>query len=145
MADTPIIVEQVFAAPAEELWRAITDPERMVQWYFDQIDEFQPEEGFSTSFTVTAEGRDFEHLWTVTESVPGRRLRHTWRYAGIAGDGLVTWEVFREGSGSRLRLTCEGIETFPQDDPLFSREACEGGWQYFVCQQLKMFLDGGAG
>ena len=55
---------------------------------------------------------------------------------------MVTWELFERGSGSTLRLTNTGLETVPQDNPLFTRESCEGGWRYFIGERLKGFVDG---
>lgn len=137
----PVIVEQDFDAPVDALWDAISRRDQMVQWYFEQIEAFKPEVGFETSFSVPVDGREFAHQWRVTEAVPKRRLAYTWQYEGIDGDGRVLWELESRGSGSFLRLTNEGLETFPRDDPLFTREACEGGWNYFICDSLKSWLD----
>jgi len=137
----PIVVEQDFDAPIEALWFAITDRDQMVQWYFAEIGAFVPEVGFETEFSVPVEGDDIVHRWAVIDVVPLQRLTHTWRFDGIPGDGAVTWEISERGSGSALRLTNTGLETFPQDNPLFTREACEGGWRYFIGQRLKGFLD----
>jgi hypothetical protein len=43
--------------------------------------------------------------------------------------------------GTNLKLTHVGIETFPQDNPLFSRESGEAGWGYFLHESLKLFLE----
>lgn len=50
------------------------------------------------------------------------------------------WELSETPSGTKLTLTHEGHETFPQDDPIFSREGCQGGWDYFLRESLKAFL-----
>ena len=33
------------------------------------------------------------------------------------------------------------IEDFPEDIPEFSRESCNKGWEYFIQNRLKVFLD----
>ena len=137
-----IVIEEEFTASAEALWRAITDRDQMVQWYFAEISAFAAEVGFKAEFSVDVEARRIIHQWEVTDVVPRRKLSHTWRFESIPGDGMVTWEVFERGPGSTLRLTNTGLETFPADDPLFTREACEGGWHYFIGERLKAFLDG---
>jgi len=138
----PIVVEQEFDASAEKLWNAITDQDEMVKWYFAEIIDFRPVVGHKIEFVVAVEERKFVHQWEITEVEPGRRISYSWKYDGIPGEGAVTWEVSERGGGSALRLTNTGIETFPQDDPLFQREAGVSGWRYFINDRLRSYLDG---
>ena len=41
----PIVVEQSFTVTPETVWRAITKPNLMRLWYFEQIEDFRPEVG----------------------------------------------------------------------------------------------------
>ncbi|HET9823735.1 MAG TPA: SRPBCC domain-containing protein, partial [Chitinophagaceae bacterium] len=59
--DSSVVIERTFNATVEAVWKAITDIEQMKQWYFPQLTEFKPQEGFETEFTVHHEGRDFLH------------------------------------------------------------------------------------
>ena len=70
----PIVVEQTYDAPIEVVWKAITDKDQMVGWFFDSITDFRPETGFETEFVVHAEGRDFPHIWKITEVEPERKI-----------------------------------------------------------------------
>ncbi|RMG34738.1 MAG: SRPBCC domain-containing protein [Planctomycetota bacterium] len=139
--EDPIVVEQRIARPPEELWRAITEPERMRQWYFPMLPDFRPEIGFRTQFTVEHEGRAYIHLWEVREVEPLRRLTYRWQYAGVDGDSEVTWELEADGDATLLRLTHRGISTFPRNDPAFRSEACRAGWEYLVQRSLPEFLE----
>ena len=136
----PIIVEQAFDVSQESLWQAITQHPQMIKWFFDNIPAFEPVEGFKTEFTVSTGERDFLHLWTIIESIPGSKIVYDWRYKDLPGVGKVTFEVFSEGDGSRLRVTNEGLESFPHEIPEFSRESCVGGWKYFVQGNLQDYL-----
>ena len=40
MTNEPFVIERVFNAPPEKVWKAITDKNAMKQWYFD-IAEFE--------------------------------------------------------------------------------------------------------
>ena len=137
----PIVVEQTYNAPPSVVWKAITDKDQMRQWFFEQITEFKPEPGFETEFNVHNEGRDFLHLWNITEVVPEQRIACGWRYGGFAGDSTVVWELSETADGTRLTLTHTGSETFSGDIPEFGRDACRGGWEYFLQQRLKEFLE----
>jgi len=138
----PIIVEQTYSAPVDVVWRAITDEHQMRQWYFDTIADFKAEPGFETEFNVRAEGRDFLHQWKVTEVVPMKRIVYKWRFGGYTGNSSTTWELSETPNGTTLKLIAEEIETFPQDDPMFTREAGQAGWKYFLQDSLKEFLEG---
>ncbi len=142
MSAKPIIVEQVFHASVGLVWKAITDPSEMRQWYFAQMESFKAEVGFQTQFDVAFEGKHFVHQWRVTEVHPRRKIAYTWKYAGYAGDSNTAWELIPEGSLTKLRLTVEGLETFPQDIPEFTRESCIQGWNYFLGERLRKHLEG---
>ena len=71
--DEPIIVEQIFSLPIEVVWNSITEVDVMRQWYFENIPSFKPEVGFETKFNVESQGRNFLHMWRVTEVVPKKK------------------------------------------------------------------------
>ena len=72
----PIVVEQSFPVTPETVWRAITKPNLMRLWYFEQIEDFRPEVGFETQFDIEVNGRIFSHQWKVTEVVPGSSITY---------------------------------------------------------------------
>lgn len=137
----PVVVEQTFNAPIAAVWKAITDKDQMRQWFFEAMTDFEPECGFETEFSVRCEGRDFPHLWRITEVVPEKRVVYGWRYGGYPGNSTVVWELSEAPNGTKLVLTHAAHETFPQDDPVFSRESCQMGWDYFIRQSLRAFLE----
>jgi uncharacterized protein YndB with AHSA1/START domain len=139
--DEPVIVEQSFKTSQENLWRAITDINRMRNWYFDNLPAFKPEVGFETQFNVHNEGRDFLHLWKVTEVIPLEKITYNWKYKGFSGDSFVTFEIIEENDMTTLRLSTRIVESFPEDIPEFSRESCLNGWTYFIKKRLKEYLE----
>jgi len=134
-------VEQTFDSPIEVVWQAITDKDQMRQWFFEPMTEFEPEVGFETQFNVRCEDQDYLHHWKVTEVVPETKIAYEWRYDGYPGNSFVVWELSETPDGTKLTFSHNGIETFPQDNPIFSREAGEAGWDYFLRQSLKAFLE----
>ena len=139
--DEPIIVEQHFNAPVREVWKAITEVNRMTRWFFENIEAFKPETGFETRFNVTTPNGDFLHLWKLTEVIPLKKITCNWKYEGYPGDSFVSFELFEKDNGAILRLTHEVTETFPQHIPEFTRESCTGGWNYFIGDRLSAFLE----
>ena len=140
MKSEPIIVERVYDAPVEKVWKAITDREQMKQWYFD-LAAFKPEVGFEFQFEGGNEDRIYVHLCKVLEVIKGKKLTYSWRYEGFQGNSLVSFELFPEGEKTRLKLTHEGLETFPADNPDFEKKNFVAGWTEIIGTNLKTFLE----
>jgi len=137
----PIIVEQPFSVQPDVVWQAITNPDLMRRWYFEQIEDFRPEVGFETQFDIEVGGRIFRHQWKVTDVVPGKSITYTWRYEGFPGLGTTEWKISKTDEGTKLVLTSTGIESFSQDIPEFTRERGQAGWEYFIRESLPNFLN----
>jgi uncharacterized protein YndB with AHSA1/START domain len=142
---TPLVIERTYKAPIEKVWKAITNNDDMKKWYFD-LPGFKPEVGFEFRFMGGKdENNQYLHLCTITEVIPGRQITFSWRYDGIAGISYVTFELFAEGTTTRLRLTHAGLETFPQDNPDLARSNFEEGWTSIAGTSLKEFVEAGTG
>lgn len=137
---SPIVVEKTFNATAERLWKALTDPQEMKKWYFD-LPDFKPEIGCNFEFMGGVEDRQYRHLCTVTDVVPGRKLAYSWRYDGYEGNSMVTFELHPEGATTRLKLTHEGLHTFPQNVADFAKSNFVAGWDSIVNKMLEKYLD----
>jgi len=134
-----VVIERSFNAPVNRVWKALTDVDEMRQWYFD-LKAFEPKVGFEFEFIVEHEGNSYHHLCRVTEAIPPRKLAYTWRYQGHEGNSLVTFELSAEGEKTRLKLTHEGLETFPQT-PAFARENFNQGWTEIIGKSLPEYLE----
>jgi uncharacterized protein YndB with AHSA1/START domain len=136
-----LVMERIFNAPVERVWRAITDKDQMKQWYFD-LPEFRAEVGFAFSFEGGKEGgTSYLHLCEVTEVIPGRKLTYRWRYDGYEGNSFVTFELFPEGGKTRLILTHAGLDTFPASNPDLAPENFVGGWTNLIGTRLREFVE----
>jgi len=135
----PLITESTYNAPVDIVWQAITDREQMKQWYFD-IESFKPEVGFEFTFKGENEGRVYIHLCKITEVIPGRKLKHSWRYQDYEGISYVTFELFPEENKTRIKLTHEGLESFPAL-PDFARNNFKEGWTMIIGTLLKDFVE----
>ena len=138
----PFIIERTYNAPVEKVWKAITHKEEMKQWYFD-LKEFKPEVGFGFQFYGQGhKGEQYLHLCRVTEVVPHKKLSYSWSYEGLPGMSYVTFELYPEGSMTRLRLTHTGLETFPGSaNPDFAKDSFMQGWTHITGISLKSYLE----
>jgi uncharacterized protein YndB with AHSA1/START domain len=139
--NSPIIVEEVLNTSITKVWNALTEHNQMIQWYFENIEAFEPEVGFQTEFSVQSTSRSFLHQWKVLDVIPEKRIKYSWQYPDIDGYSTVSFELSEINNQTRLKLTVDGLESFPQDIPEFSRESCTEGWIYFIKQRLKNYLE----
>ena len=139
--EAPVIVEEILNSTLEKVWNALTVKDEMVQWFFDNIPSFKAEVGFKTQFNVQAPSRNFMHLWEIREVIPLERLVINWKYEDCAGDSFVIWELENLGTQTKVTLTTKVIEDFSDDYPEFKRESCVAGWNYFIKENLKSYLE----
>lgn len=141
METEPFIIERTYNAPVSLVWKALTEKDRMKQWYFDLAD-FKAEVGFEFQFQG---GKDENNLYLhkcrITEVVFEKRLAYSWCYDGYVGISYVTFELFAEGDKTRLRLTHSGLETFPGSNPDFAKQNFVEGWTAIVGTLLKEYLE----
>ncbi|RYY58479.1 MAG: SRPBCC domain-containing protein [Chitinophagaceae bacterium] len=140
MNDNTVFVEDLIDAPVADVWNALTDQELMKQWYFT-VDDFRAEKGFVFRFSGQgSKGENYNHVCTITEVIPEKKLQHTWTYDTIPGNSLVTFELIPEGNSTRLQLTHEGLDTFPKDSPDFAKASFKQGWTEIITVNLAGFF-----
>lgn len=140
MKANPIVKETLINAPIERVWKAITDKNEMKNWYFD-LAEFKPEVGFQFQFYGGTKEKQYLHLCEIQEVIVNQKLSYSWRYDEYPGDSLVTFELFPEGDQTRLKLTHEGTESFPADDPNFAKESFTKGWNEIIGNSIRNYLE----
>jgi len=141
IAVQPFVIERTYNAPIEKVWNALTDKDQMKKWYFD-LAEFKPVVGFEFQFYGQGhKGEQYLHLCKVTQVVPGKKISYTWSYDKYEGVSEVSFELFVEGDKTRLKLTHEGLETFPSNNPDFAKQSFSDGWTMLIGTLLKDFVE----
>jgi len=93
--------EIVLPNPREEVWEALTDPERLEDWFANDVDlDLRPGGGASFRWS-----NGEERSATVTEVEPGRRLAFEWD----DDEGQVEFTLDDDADGTRLTV----VETDP--------------------------------
>lgn len=90
--------EIVLPAPREEVWEALTDPERLADWFANDVDlDLRP--GGRAGFRWS---NGEERTAVVTEVEPEERLAFAWDGDGEAGD--VSFTLADDEGGTRLTV-----------------------------------------
>ena len=139
--EAPVIVEEIFNTTPQIIWEAITNIDKMKDWYFDNIPVFKPVVGFKTEFNLKSEDRNFLHQWEITEVQAFKKIAYSWHFKDYQGSALVHFELFTKNKETILRVTNEAINDFPDNIPEFKRESCLGGWNYFIKERLKNYIE----
>jgi uncharacterized protein YndB with AHSA1/START domain len=140
--DTATVVKEVsINAPVSRVWKAITDKEEMKQWYFN-IAEFEAKPGFEFSFEGQDDCRIYVHLCKITDVIPNKKLSYTWQYPDFPGIVTeVTFELFEENGGTRVKLTHSGLGQFPTDNLSFTPGSFKAGWEEIIGKNLVEFAE----
>jgi uncharacterized protein YndB with AHSA1/START domain len=131
-----IIKDILISAPAETVYRVITEPDQVARWFADAAD-LDPAPG--SEGTLTFEDRATTQRMavklTVQAAEPPHRFAFRWDYPDGAqpreGNSLlVEFTLTPEGDGTRLRVTESGFAALarPEQEKVGYYEAHDKGW-----------------
>jgi uncharacterized protein YndB with AHSA1/START domain len=137
MADVSIECDVLIDAPADVVWRTITEPDEIAKWFADRAQlDLQPGSTGTLVFEKNATSQPvIAHLVVVTVEPPVRfsfRWGHPEGEAPVPGNSvLVEFTVSEEGSGrTRLRVVETGLDVigWPEEQKATYVEDHRGGW-----------------
>ena len=132
MDNHTIVIERLFNSSKDKIWKALTDPAEIKDWFYD-FGDFKAEVGFKFQFSGGhKDDVHYLHLCEVTEVIPGTMLSYSWRYEGYPGISIVKFELTDESGKTLLILKHSGIDTFPKDNPHFSLLNFKDGWSQLI-------------
>jgi len=143
MADQHIEREVVIDAPADVVWRTITEPDQITRWFADEVELDLRDGGAGT---LVFEGKMTAPLVVVAVEPP---LRFSFRWCHPEGEApvpgnsvLVEFTLVAEGAErTRLRVTETGLDTIGWSDDDKARYAAEhrDGWAEFFGRLEDLF------
>lgn len=118
-----LVWTRTFAASAEDVWAAVTEPSRLQRWIGTWVGD--PASG-SVRFRMTAEGEDAEEeVFTILDCDPPRRLVVETSVPGEEQTWLLSLGVSESGGTTTL--------TFAQAVPDAGAAGGVGpGWEYYL-------------
>jgi len=144
-----VISEIEIAAPAERVFRALTDPDQLARWFHSAscpVKSWKMDARLGGSYsysqatsTLTINGvREFKCHGEILEFDPPRLMAYTWIgnwHLEAEKETLVRWELTPVANGTRVKVTHSGLV----QDPV-SRKDYSGGWPGVV-EKLKEFVE----
>ena len=107
-ADREIRIERVFDAPRERVWRALTDPKLLVQWWGRGnklvIERLTVERGGHWRFIEHAPSGPQGFEGRFREVTPPERVVQTFEWDGMPGQVLVNTSTLEDLGGARTRV-----------------------------------------
>jgi len=128
------------SAGKEEVWDALTNPDKIKQYFFGTNAISDWKKGSSLKFTGEWEGKTYEDKGTILDTQPGTLFRYTyWSSMGKLEDkpenyATVTYELVPAGDETVLNVTQNNISN--QE----AKEHSEQNWNY-VLGELKKFVE----
>jgi uncharacterized protein YndB with AHSA1/START domain len=144
MTDHVAHAEVDIAAPAGEVWDALTDPTAIARFMFGAKVETDWEEGSPITWTGEYDGTPFQDKGEIVEVVPNERLRMT-HFSPLTGEDdepenyhTLDYRLSPAGDGTRVTLDQDGNDSEEQAAQFASN------WQGTL-DQLKAYVEEGDG
>lgn len=132
--ETDVVRKEVtINAPISKVWKALTEKDLIDKWFMPP-ENFKAEVGNTFQMTGSKDGISYPHTCTITEIVPEQKLAYTWGMTAIDGETLVTWELQKEGDGTKLTLTHSGWDKVKFNTPELSLNDYNNGWNHFTAK-----------
>jgi uncharacterized protein YndB with AHSA1/START domain len=124
-----------------EVWDALTNPDKIRQYFFGTNAISDWKKGSSLKFTGEWEGKKYEDKGTILDTQPGKMFRYTyWSSMGKLEDkpenyATVTYELVPAGNETVVNVSQDNVSN--QE----GKEHSEQNWNY-VLGELKKFVEG---
>ena len=135
MVPSKIEKEILIDAPLEVVWRVVTEPDQVTQWFIEEA-EFEPKLGGTGRFSSRS-GRPF--YFEIEAFEPPRRFAYRWVQAeGLAlrpdNSMLVEFTLEPEAGSTRLRVVESGFDQVDWSDEQKTQyfEDHSNGWGRFL-------------
>jgi uncharacterized protein YndB with AHSA1/START domain len=114
-----VVVEREVPYPPEKIWRALTQPHLIEEWFMKN--DFRPV--VHHRFNLRADWGAVDCQVLAVE--PNKTLSYTWAAYGL--DSVVTWTLTPTSTGTHLRMEQSGFRPDQQQ----AYQGAKGGWRQF--------------
>ena len=129
--DREIEIERIFDAPRERVWRALTEPELLKQWWGRghplTVERMEVERGGHWRFVEHSDDGDHGFEGRFREVVPPERMSMTFEWDGAPGHVVVQTMTLEDIGDGRTRLLSTSMFFTKEDRDGMMSAGMEGG------------------
>jgi uncharacterized protein YndB with AHSA1/START domain len=130
-SDREIRIERIFAAPRERVWRAMTDPDLIAQWWGRGnrlvIEKFEPHRGGHWRFIEHSDDGIHGFEGRFREVTPPERVVRTFEWDGMPGYVAVEHLTLEDLGDGRTRLVTVSLFHTTEERDGMMHTGMEGG------------------
>ena len=130
-SDREIRVERVFDAPREHIWRAMTEPELVAQWWGRgnrlEIVRLEVERGGHWRFVEHHDGAVDGFEGRFREVTPPERIVQTFEWDGMPGHVIISDITLEEVAPARTRVVVASLFHTPEERDGMLESGMEAG------------------
>lgn len=129
--DRELRIERIFDAPRPRVWRAMTEPELVKQWWGRgnplTVERLEVERGGHWRFVEHSDGGDHGFEGRFREVVPPEKLSMTFEWDGAPGHTVVQTIMLEDMGDNRTRMVSTSMFFTKEDRDGMMSAGMEGG------------------
>ena len=129
--DRELRIERIFDAPRPRVWRAMTEPELVKQWWGRgnplTVERMEVERGGHWRFVEHSDDDDHGFEGRFREVVPPEKLSMTFEWDGAPGHSVVQTIVLEDMGDNRTRMVSTSMFFTKDDLDAMMSSGMEGG------------------
>lgn len=129
--DRELRIERIFDAPRPRVWRAMTDPELVKQWWGRgnplTVERLEVERGGHWRFVEHSDDGDHGFEGRFREVVPPEKLSMTFEWDGAPGHTVVQTIMLEDMGDNRTRMVSTSMFFTKEDCDAMMSSGMEGG------------------
>ena len=135
-----IEITEVFSSPVSKVWSALTDKEKVKQYFYGTEVTSTWKPGSDIVFSGEWDGKAYEDKGKIIEIMNEKLIKYSYfsSFSGLPdlpeNYGIITYQLKSLDSGTELKVTQEGFK----DEKAWSNS--KNGWK-FVIENLKKLLN----
>jgi uncharacterized protein YndB with AHSA1/START domain len=129
--DREVHIERIFNAPRDRVWKAMTDPDLVAQWWGRGnkvvIEKFEPKRGGHWRFVEHSDHGEHGFEGRFREVTPPERIVQTFEWDGMPGHVAVETMTLEDLGDGRTRLRTSSLFHTTEERDGMLNSGMEGG------------------
>ena len=129
--DREIHIERIFNAPRDRVWKAMTDPKLVAQWWGRGnklvIEKMEVKRGGHWRFVEHSEGQEHGFEGRYREVTPPERIVQTFEWDGMPGHVIVETMILQDLGDGRTKIVNTSLFHTTEERDGMLQSGMEGG------------------